>query len=223
MAQTPGIRTPIETTKSCAWYHAEALDQDDATRPLRESFVTTSNAWETALAQVEAAEKAAMRPRVLLRFAETQLELAIDALYNDCNKRGNQAVLALVFVDGKQAETRPRGASQRARTEDVLLPRVRALPETSPLRTEHLPLIEGGLTGLVAAIEARRTAALATAQAQAIADMAREDLVTAFRSNRGAIQELWPRDAGLRDRFFLEFRGRDDGDEGGGGGGDPTT
>ena len=221
MAQTPGMDTPIDTTKKCGWYHADALDEEDATRPLQAPFVATMTQWEGALDQVDATTKASMKPRVKVRFAEARLEEAIDALYNDCKKKGNEAALGAVFKDGKQAETKPRGDSQRKRTEDVLLPRVRALPESSPLRAEHLPAIEGALTGLVAAIGARRDAALAAAQAQANENMAREDLVTAFRSNLGGIQELYPRSAALRDRFFLSFR-ESRSDDGGGGGG-PTS
>lgn len=223
MAQTPGINTPIETTLLCAWYHAEALDEEDSTRVLRDAFNNVMSLWEGALDRLAAAEKAAMKPRVQVRFGETRLELAIDALYNDCKKKGNETVLAAVFPEGKPAETRPRGDSQRKRTEDVLLPRLRALPASSPIRTEHLPAIEAALTSFVVAVEARRTAALATAHVQAEANLAREDLVTAFRSNLGAITEQWPRTPALRDRFFLEFRARDTGDGGGGGGGDPTS
>ena len=164
MAQTPGIKTPIYTTLMCAWWHADALDEEDSTRVLREAFVNIMNSWEGALDRLAAAEKAAMKPRVQVRFGETRLELAIDALYNDCKKKGNEAVLAAVFAEGKAAETRPRGESQRKRTEDVLLPRLRALPASSPIRAEHLPAIEAALTSFVAAVEARRTAALATAR-----------------------------------------------------------
>lgn len=219
MAQTPGINTPIDTTLKCGWYHEQALDQDDATKPLRAAFLDRLNTWEGALDFLAKREKEAMGPRVRVRFAETRLEMAIDDLYNDCKKSGNEAVFNSVFKDGKPAETRPRGDSQRKRTEDVLLIKLRALPETHPIRVEHLSIIEGRLADLTTAIVARREAALNTAQAQADANIAREDLIAAFRSDLGAITSLWPRSRALRDRFFLPYRSADSGDEDEGGGG----
>jgi hypothetical protein len=75
------------------------------------------------------------------------------------------------------------------------------MAEASALRTAHLAPIEAGLPGC-APRRAARPSSRRPAQAAAAA---REDLVAAFRSNHGAIQELYPCSKALRDRFFLDF------------------
>lgn len=214
MAQIPSKNTAAQTIRVCAWYHHAALGNDPGTRGLQSTFLTTLTAWQTAEEAVVAAERAAVAPRVELRFAETALEVVLGDLFSDAGKASAGDARSALFPDGKDAETRPRGAAQHARTRGSLLPRLDKYP--GALRDQYLPLVTAATDRLGAAIAARTAAAQATAGARAGEDVALDDLIASFRSNLGAITQLFPKSPPLRDRFFHEFRESTAGDTGGG-------
>jgi hypothetical protein len=204
--QTPNSNTSMQKTVSAARWHAVAITLDPAVAALASTFEPTLARLLSTLAASDDANAAKVAPRVRVRFAETALESTLGDCYNECKKKGNEAALALLFGGGKTAEIRPRGEAQLERTRSVFMVALGKLDAASSVRTTYEPILTTSLDAFSTALAERRAAALAAASATVDLDLAKEDMVSALRSNAGFIQSVYPRDSALRDRFFEDVR-----------------
>ncbi len=233
MAQIPGPRTSADRLLLLGEYHVAACNRTPATASIGAAFKTVQDELKARRADREAAELAMVAPRVLVRFAEHELEQLIRAAVYaaqalDGRTHGGAAKSALV-PDGVEAVVRPRGAAQKKQAEE-LLRRLVTHPAAAPLVAEHKPKLEAGIQTFDDALSARALAGQQLADARAREDGACENWISAYAGNAGAIQAIFKRDRAQRELYFDRFRsyrhddggdddGGDDGGEGGGEGG----
>ncbi|AKF06576.1 hypothetical protein [Sandaracinus amylolyticus] len=203
-------------------FHLAALRRAGAAfADLVASFEPVHAALVAAAAVRASAELGMIEPRVLVRFAEREVELELRALRSAAEAldrgRGGEIASAL-FPSGLAAEVTPRAAAQSAAARRVLQ-RLTAFGAAEPLRTEHLPRLTNALASLDAALAARATAAEAFGQAYANELATRDDFCRAYDVSASVVRQRFPRDREQQDLFFDTLRaprrGRDEDDDAG--------
>ncbi len=189
--------------------HVAALGCREETKLLASAFQPKHDALEAAAATRLQAEKDLTSPRVLLRFAEKSIELAIRqvallAHATDGNSTSGPAFKAL-FPNGLNAELNPMAAGQ-ATTAAALRERLNTHPDAVAIKGQILPALEKEMAAFNAALASRDAAEAKLNQARIAEKSARAAFVAAYDSNAGAIRQMFPRSREQQDLFFDEFR-----------------
>jgi hypothetical protein len=188
-------------------YHMAACAMTPATAPIGEAFKPVQDELKACLAKRQEAELGMILPRVMVRFAEADLEAIIRGVVfaaQTLDGTSSGPVKTALVPEGVNHYTRPRGEAQKA-VAKKLLHRLLNQPAAAPLVEQQRPLLEAGIAKFDDALKARLLAATQLAEARAREDGAREAWVSAYVGNIGAVQGIFKRQRSQRELYFDRF------------------
>lgn len=185
-------------------YHVAALSHTPELAPLATHIQPSIDELVRHVAARASATRALIPIRVGIRFQERAVEKQLRVLGAGATavdgKRGG-ATHAAVFPDGVSTETRPRGQRQVDAAHRVIN-RLTASSLAEPLRAAHLDALTNATTALEAGLTARKRATDTLGAAIAAELATRDDFVSAYDSNMGAVRQHFPKDPDQQELYF---------------------